>query len=72
VLNKDELEAFNGNVLLSDSLYEKLSKWIDKHYRDKMTHEDLSDPVLLNENRTALDELTQITQVGSVYAFQLA
>ncbi len=71
VLNKKELEAVSRNVLLNESLYEKLSQWIIKHYRDKITYEDLSDPMLLNENRAALDELTQITQVGSVYTFQL-
>jgi succinylarginine dihydrolase len=30
----------------------------------------LSDPQMLLESRTALDELTQLLQLGSVYPFQ--
>jgi len=32
----------------------------------------LRDPQLLIESRTALDELTQILKIGSVYPFQQA
>ncbi|MFT5995708.1 MAG: succinylarginine dihydrolase, partial [Glaciecola sp.] len=31
---------------------------------------DLADPQLLLESRAALDELTQIMRLGSVYPFQ--
>ncbi|MBW2170712.1 MAG: N-succinylarginine dihydrolase, partial [Deltaproteobacteria bacterium] len=31
----------------------------------------LSDPQLLREGRTALDELTQILELGAIYPFQL-
>jgi succinylarginine dihydrolase len=31
---------------------------------------DLQDPNLLDECRTALDELTQLLKIGSVYDFQ--
>lgn len=31
---------------------------------------DLADPQLIVESRTALDELTQIMKLGSVYQFQ--
>jgi succinylarginine dihydrolase len=45
-------------ALMSDWLYEQLNQWVDKHYRDRMPIEDLSDPQLLREGCTALDELT--------------
>jgi succinylarginine dihydrolase len=32
--------------------------------------DDLRDPQLLLESRTALDELTQLLKLGSVYQFQ--
>ena len=32
--------------------------------------EDLGDPLLLRESRAALDELTRILGIGSVYEFQ--
>ena len=71
VLKEQELKAVNAKVLMDDWLYEQLSEWVDKHYRDRMRIEDLSDPELLKEGRTALDELTQILALGSIYPFQL-
>jgi succinylarginine dihydrolase len=71
VLNEQELAAINSSVLINDGLYEQLNLWVDKHYRDRMEVEDLNDPKLLGESRTALDELTQIMGLGSVYPFQL-
>ena len=52
-------------------LYDTLTQWVDRHYRDSLSERDLADPQLLLECRTALDELTQILKLGSVYPFQL-
>jgi succinylarginine dihydrolase len=71
VLNDQELAALNSKALISDWLYEQLNQWVEKHYRDRMHIEDLSDPQLLSEGHTALDELTQIMELGSIYTFQL-
>ncbi|QNM98617.1 N-succinylarginine dihydrolase [Chitinimonas koreensis] len=71
-LSDAELAAVNPAVLMSDALFATLNGWVDKHYRDRLTGEDLADPQLLVECRTALDELTQILKLGSVYPFQLA
>ncbi len=70
VLTENELNAVNPNCLLNDHLFKRLSNWIDKHYRDKLTEQDLADPLLLEESRVALDELTNILQLGSLYPFQ--
>lgn len=70
VLNEQELTHCNQQVLMSDQLFERLNTWVDKHYRDTMSEQDLVDPNLLVESRTALDELTQILEIGSVYPFQ--
>ena len=72
VLNEQELAAINPGVLMNDRLYDQLNLWVDKHYRDRMHVEDLSDPQLLGESRTSLDELTQILGLGHIYPFQLA
>lgn len=69
-LNDEELAAVNPHVILNDSLFERLNSWVDKHYRDELSVADLADPALLSESRTALDELTQILHLGSVYPFQ--
>jgi len=71
VLTDEELAAINQNILMSDALFEKLNQWVDKHYRDRILPEDLGDPQLLVEGRQALDSLTQIMRLGSVYPFQL-
>lgn len=69
-MNDEELAAVNPHVLLNDNLFKRLNGWVDKHYRDTLSVADLADPALLTESRTALDELTQILHLGSVYPFQ--
>jgi len=71
VLTEQEKTAANSAVFMNDELYLSLSDWVSKHYRDSMTAEDLADHQLLVESRTALDELTQILNLGSVYPFQI-
>lgn len=56
---------------MTPKLYDRLVTWVEKHYRDRLSELDLVDPLLLDECRTALDELTQILTLGSVYPFQL-
>ena len=70
-LNDDELHALNRGVILTDDLYQRLTAWVESHYRDQLSHEDLGDPMLLEEVRKALDELTGILGLGSIYDFQL-
>lgn len=70
VLTESELQATNQNALLSEHLYTSLTHWVNKHYRDRLAEVDLADPQLLIENYTALDELTQIMNLGSIYSFQ--
>jgi succinylarginine dihydrolase len=70
-LNETELAAVNPGVIMTAPLYDTLTQWVDKHYRDRMSETDLTDPGLLLECRTALDELTQILKLGSVYPFQI-
>lgn len=70
-LNETELAAVNPGVIMTAPLYDTLTQWVDKHYRDRLAEADLADPQLLLECRAALDELTQILKLGSVYPFQL-
>ncbi|WP_445158463.1 N-succinylarginine dihydrolase [Halomonas sp. E14] len=71
VLSAEERAALTGRVLLGDALYGELSAWVERHYRDRLAPDDLADPQLADETLTALDELTRILQIGSVYPFQL-
>ncbi|NNJ16799.1 N-succinylarginine dihydrolase [Pseudomonas putida CSV86] len=70
-LNETELAAVNPGVIMTAPLYDTLTQWVDRHYRDRLVENDLADPQLLVECRTALDELTHILKLGSVYPFQL-
>jgi len=69
-LKDNELAAVNPGVIMTAPLYDTLVQWVGKHYRDRLGEADLADPQLLDECRTALDELTQILKLGSVYPFQ--
>ena len=66
-----ERAAVGANVYLNAELANALDAWIRRHYRDRLVPADLGDPSLLEESRHALDELTQLLRIGSVYAFQL-
>ena len=70
VLNETELAAVNPAVMMNEQLFIRLNSWIDRWYRDRLTVADLADPLLLQQGRDALDELTQILDLGSVYPFQ--
>jgi succinylarginine dihydrolase len=69
-LRDDETGALGARVLLDDALHDALAGWIDRHYRDRLAPADLADPALVRESLQALDELTQILSLGSVYDFQ--
>lgn len=69
-LRDDELQAMHQGVLLTDELYQRLTTWVEAHYRDRLTQADLADPLLLQECRHALDELTGILGLGMIYDFQ--
>ena len=69
-MNQDEVAAVNQDTIMNDALFARLNLWVDKHYRDRLSVADLADPQLVLESRTALDELTQIMKLGSVYQFQ--
>lgn len=70
VLTAAERSAIGAKVLLDDDLINELETWVGKHYRDRLIESDLADPEFLNEMRTALDQLTGILNLGSVYDFQ--
>lgn len=70
-LSQAERDALDGRVLLTPALYEDLTAWVEHHYRDRLAPQDLADPELARESLTALDELTGLLDIGSVYPFQL-
>lgn len=69
-LTDEELAATHPSVLFTDALHGQLKSWIEKHYRDELKADDLADPSLLNESRSALDDLTRILRLPPIYDFQ--
>jgi succinylarginine dihydrolase len=70
-LSAEERAAIGPRVWLDDALFDELTTWVHRHYRDRLAPADLADPALLSESRTALDELSRMLQLGSVYPFQV-
>lgn len=71
VLDQAQRDAVNPSNWMNQGLYQRLVAWARKHYRDRLVLADLADPALLDESRSALDELTQILDLGSLYDFQI-
>jgi succinylarginine dihydrolase len=69
-LSEDEVAALGARMLFSAVLDDELVAWVKRHYRDRLLPGDLRDPKLARESFTALDELTKILQLGSIYDFQ--
>lgn len=69
-LTDDELTKMHQPAIMSHAKIDRLETWVKAHYRDALTASDLGDPQLLIETREALDELTNILDLGSIYEFQ--
>lgn len=70
VLSAAEHAVMNQRALLNDDRHAELVAWVERHYRDRLAIDDLADPHLIDETRTALDELTELLGLGSIYPFQ--
>jgi len=69
-LGEAEVGALGARVVFSPELDQELTNWVERHYRDRLVPGDLRDPKLARETFAALDELTRILALGSVYDFQ--
>jgi succinylarginine dihydrolase len=69
-LSDVERAAIRANVFLDEALANALDDWIRRHYRDRLAPDDLGDPALLDESRRALDELSTMLRLPSIYPFQ--
>ncbi|MCA1827062.1 MAG: N-succinylarginine dihydrolase [Myxococcales bacterium] len=70
VLSGEDRSAIKARVFWDGDLGEELAGWVRRHYRDRLVASDLADPQLARDGFAALDELTRILRLGSVYDFQ--
>ncbi|MET0265892.1 MAG: N-succinylarginine dihydrolase [Duganella sp.] len=68
-LTEAEEQAMHQGVVMTEPLYHTLVAWVEKHYRDRLAPEDLADPALAIEVRSALEELSRILQMPQLYDF---
>lgn len=69
-LTDNQLATIQPGVLLNDTRIDALEEWVNTHYRDSLLPVDLRDPDIIDNTRRALDELTHILGLGSLYDFQ--
>lgn len=70
VLEDEERAAISARVFWDEPLGHDLEAWVSRNYRDQLGAKDLADPLLARETFRALDELTRILRLGSIYDFQ--
>ena len=58
-----EAAAVQPGIWLTDQRHAQLVEWVQRHYRETLTAEDLLDPGLVHEVRDALVELAEILQL---------
>lgn len=63
LLNEEEQAKLPPFILLTDDLYHSLTNWVESHYRDRLTKEDLVDISLYEESLAAQSALSQILQI---------
>jgi succinylarginine dihydrolase len=70
VLNEEEQSAVPPRLFFSEQLFAELTSWVKRYYRESLSLADFREPALPTEIQTALDRLTQILGLGSIYSFQ--
>lgn len=69
-LSSQEIKSMHQGVRVNHDLLNILEHWVMRHYRNELQADDFNDPQLIEESFTALDELTGILKLGSIYPFQ--
>jgi succinylarginine dihydrolase len=54
-------------VILTDARYAQLKAWIERHYRDRLSFDDLRDPAFLRELDEAYAALEPIIGLPGFY-----
>jgi succinylarginine dihydrolase len=66
VLGEEEMAAMHRGIVFDEALYQQLTDWVNRHYRDRLSFDDLADPALILEVRTAMEDLAAILSLPIV------
>jgi len=69
-LSQDERAAANPNFLLDTDKIAALETWVQHHYRDRLSTDDLRDPAFMEEAFAAQGALASLLGMGAFYEFQ--
>src|SRR5262249_11198049 len=64
VLAEEESKAVHPQEWLKGTNYPALCQWIENHYRDRISPDDLRDPMLAKESERALAALSGILKIN--------
>jgi succinylarginine dihydrolase len=68
VMTPAERAGVRGRVLVDDGILDQLEDWVTTHYRAQLDPNDLADPALVTEVRSALAELERLLDLPGLYA----
>ena len=66
-LTDEQAGAMHQGVVMTEALYATLVAWVEKHYRDTLSPQDLADPQLAIECASALEDLSRILDLPGLY-----
>lgn len=69
-LSNHELAAVQAGIRFDDTLEATLRDWVGRWYPEELREDDLADPIFATSLRDALQELTGLLDIGSIYPFQ--
>jgi succinylarginine dihydrolase len=65
VLEEEQWSQVHAPIKFNESLHQRLRQWVEKHYRESLTLDDLADLDLAYEVHRAMSELEQILAMPS-------
>lgn len=70
-MTESEFSALHPDIIFTDKLHLQLRKWVKHYYVGNLIYEDLFVPSYIKRCREALQELTNILDLGNIYPFQI-
>ena len=69
-MTNSEYNSLHNGIKFTDTLHLRLRTWVKKYYETNLIYDDLFVPSYIKKCKLALNELTEILQLGKIYPFQ--
>lgn len=67
VLTEEEAASMHQGIVLTDATFAAVSAWVSKHYRDRLSFDDLRDSLFIGELEDAYNELAELLGLPGIY-----